>query len=219
LPKSLEFLTLSFAALLPLVNPLGSALIFLGMVGNAGPGLYRRLARRIALNTVLFIAIVAFAGSWILKFFGISLPVVQLAGGLTLAAMGWRGMSAPVTETAAESANPASEEAVMMQQAFYPFTFPLTVGPGVMVVVLTLSAHAARPTWQGTLLAHAGILVASGLLAILVYLCYGNAPRLQRLLPPSVSAGVLRLMSFVLLCIGAQIAWEGLDLLLKSTGH
>jgi multiple antibiotic resistance protein len=107
----------------------------------------------------------------------------------------------------------------MMQQAFYPFTFPLTVGPGVMVVVLTLSAHAARPTWQGTLLAHAGILVASGLLAILVYLCYGNAPRLQRLLPPSVSAGVLRLMSFVLLCIGAQIAWEGLDLLLKSTGH
>ncbi len=215
MPKPFEYFTLSFAALLPLVNPLGSALIFLGMVPKAPPELYHRLARRIAINMVVFIAVVAFLGSWLLKFFGISIPVVQVAGGMTLAAMGWRGINAAEPAGGDGAGDPPVEEQVVMQRIFYPLTFPLTVGPGVMVVVLTLSAHTARPDWKATLLGHAGILLASGFLAILVYLCYAYAPRLERLLPPSASAGVQRLVSFILLCIGAQIAWDGLKVLLR----
>src|ERR1700734_3763675 len=84
-----KYFVLSFSALLPLINPLGSALIFLGLVGSAPISLYKSLARRIAINTVLFLVIIDLIGSTILRFFGISLPIVQVSGGLVIAAIAW----------------------------------------------------------------------------------------------------------------------------------
>jgi multiple antibiotic resistance protein len=63
---------LGFSALLPLVNPLGSALVFLGLVGMQPPQVYKTLARQIAINMVLFLAVIEFVGSYVLSFFGIS---------------------------------------------------------------------------------------------------------------------------------------------------
>ena len=80
---------LAFSALLPMINPLGSALVFLGLVGKAPPALYRTLARRITVNNILFLGAFELAGSAILKFFGISLPIVEVAGGIVIAGMAW----------------------------------------------------------------------------------------------------------------------------------
>ena len=85
-----KFFGLAFSALLPLINPLGDALIFLSLVGNAPPAVYRALARRIASSTTIFLITIEAVGTLLLKFFGISLPVVQVSGGLALAAMGWK---------------------------------------------------------------------------------------------------------------------------------
>lgn len=85
----LKYFVLSFSALLPVINPLGSALIFLGVVGSAPSAKFRNLARRVAVATTLFLAVIELIGATLLNFFGISLPIVQLAGGLVLAAMGW----------------------------------------------------------------------------------------------------------------------------------
>src|SRR5271169_1669336 len=94
LPKEVmlvaKYFGLSFSALLPVVNPLGSALFILGLVGNAPPEVFRTLAKKIAISTVLFLLVVELVGSALLAFFGVSLPVVQLAGGFVLAAMGWQ---------------------------------------------------------------------------------------------------------------------------------
>src|SRR5580704_5745717 len=84
----LSFL-LAFTALLPLINPIGSALIFLGLVGDAPAVVYRQLARKIAMATIGFLIVIQFLGSLILSFFGISLPVVQLTGGIIIAATAW----------------------------------------------------------------------------------------------------------------------------------
>lgn len=215
LESALRFIPLAFAALLPLVNPLGSALILLGIVGNQPAAVYRQLAWRIAVGMLVFIAVVELLGAWLLKFFGISLPVLQVGGGLTLATMGWTMLNAhdpaPV-DTPAAAPNPDA----VMDQVFYPLTFPLTVGPGVIVVVLTLSAHASGHGWQATLLDHLAIFVAALLLAVLVFLGYAYAPRLNRMIPAHAASGVQRLISFILLCIGAQIAWDGLATLLRS---
>src|ERR1700733_787931 len=86
----LKTFMLAFSALLPLINPLGSALLFLGVVGNAPPQVFRDLARKVAVSTVLFLLVIELAGSALLAFFDISLPVVQFAGGFVLAAMGWQ---------------------------------------------------------------------------------------------------------------------------------
>src|SRR6266576_1698285 len=69
-----KYFALGFSALLPLINPLGSALIFLGLVGHAPIDAYRALARKIAINTVIFFAVIELVGSSVLGFFGISHP-------------------------------------------------------------------------------------------------------------------------------------------------
>jgi multiple antibiotic resistance protein len=215
-----KYFALGFSALLPLVNPLGSALIFLGLVGAAPIDTYRALARRIAINTVIFFAVIELIGSYLLGFFGISLPIVQLAGGIVIAAIGWSLLnqkdstpSPDKTDVAVPAVTPA-EIASLQQKAFYPFTFPITAGPGCIVVMLTLSVHTEQITLQDKVLAHVGLFIAVILLSSLIYLCYAYAPRIARTISPATAHGILRVVAFILLCIGVQIAWNGLSALL-----
>ena len=63
----LTFFGLSFSALLPLINPLGDALVFLGLIGPAPPAVYRRLAKRVAINTFVFLILIESAGAAITR--------------------------------------------------------------------------------------------------------------------------------------------------------
>ena len=217
-----KYFAIGFSALLPLINPLGSALIFLGLVGAAPIEAYRALARKIAINTMIFFAVIELIGSALLGFFGISLPIVQVSGGIVIAMIGWSLLnqkdSAPSPEKT-EAAVPAVtqfEIDSLQQKAFYPFTFPITAGPGSIVVMLTLSVHASQPTLSGKALAHVGLFIAVILLSGLVYLCYAYAPKIARTISPSTAHGILRVVAFILLCIGVQIAWNGLSDLLST---
>jgi multiple antibiotic resistance protein len=218
--QALQYFGLAFSALLPVINPLGSALVLLGLVGPAPDEVFRKLARKIAFSTVLFLLVVELVGAAILGFFGISLPVVQLSGGLVLAAMGWgllnEKSSGADKEQIAEHANEGSLE----EKVFYPFTFPITVGPACIVVTLTLSAHAARNqahAWAvGSILAHVGILAGILAVTLTVLLSYTYAPKITQKISPQTVHGILRVIAFVLLCIGVQIAWNGLDAMLRS---
>lgn len=216
-----KYFALGFSALLPLVNPLGSALIFLGLVGAAPIETYRGLARRIAINTVIFFAVIEVIGSYLLGFFGISLPIVQLAGGIVIAAIGWSMLNQresqpnPEKTDAVAPAETQAEIDSLQQKAFYPFTFPITAGPGCIVVMLTLSVHATENKLSDTLLAHVGLFIAVILLSSLIYLCYAYAPKIARSISPATVHGILRVVAFLLLCIGVQIAWNGLNDLLK----
>ena len=218
---------IAFSALLPLINPLGSALVFLGLVGEAPPAVYRSLARRIALNNIAFLAVIELLGSAILNFFGVSLPIVQVSGGIVIASIGWSvlheedssaGARGKQEEIALEAAGggtglqPGFRS--LEQKAFYPFTFPVTSGPGTLVVMLTLSARYSGGGFTQNVVGHLGLFLAVAVLSALVYLCYGYAPRITRAIPASTAHGILRVIAFILLCIGVQIAWNGLSQLL-----
>lgn len=212
-----KFFVLAFTALLPVINPLGSALIFLGVVGHAPADKFRYLARRIAITTTLFLGVIELVGATLLNFFGISLPVVQLAGGLVLAAMGWgllQEKDAGDEEAAAQHAQAA--HGTLEEKIFYPLTFPITAGPGCIVVILTLGAHASRNGTLDNLLAHLGILIAIIVSSITVFLSYTYAPKIATKIAPQTVQGVLRIIAFVLLCIGVQIAWKGLEALVRG---
>lgn len=217
-----KYFFLAFSALFPLINPLGSAIVFLGLVGSAPAQVYRSLARRIAINTVIFLAVIELAGSTLLHFFGISLPIVQVSGGFVIAAMGWsllneQDAQANVRskqEELSTSANVGSNN--LEQKAFYPFTFPVTAGPGTLVVMLTLSAHATNPALTANILAHLGIFLAAIVLSVMVYFSYAYAPRITGVISEATAHGILRVIAFILLCIGVQIAWNGLAVLLAS---
>src|SRR6266566_2381403 len=121
-----KYFALGFSALLPLINPLGSALIFLGLVGHA----------------------------------------------------------------------------------------PIAAGPGCIVVMLTLDAHATHATVSTTIIAHLGLFLSAIVLSGGIYFCYAYAPKISSAISPSTAHGILRVIAFILLCIGVQIAWNGLSSLL-----
>jgi multiple antibiotic resistance protein len=213
---------IAFSALLPLINPLGSALVFLGLAGQAPPEVFRKLARKIAINNIVFLAVFELLGAAILSFFGISLPIVQVSGGIVIAAIGWGVLNekdaAAETRDKREQAAICSEDNIraLEQRAFYPFTFPVTSGPGTLVVLLTLSARFSEGLTERNLLGHAGLFLAIVVLSALVYVCYAYAPRITKIISESTAHGILRVIAFILLCIGVQIAWNGLSVLLKT---
>jgi multiple antibiotic resistance protein len=217
------FFALSFSALLPLVNPLGTALLFVGVVGPVPLTVYRNLARRIAVNTLIFFALVELLGSAILNFFGISLSIVEVSGGLVIAAMGWSLLNQQENkQTEKKIALQAEADEVslgLVSKSFYPLTFPLTVGPGSLVVTLTLSAQATQARLPDTLIAHAGIFLAAVVMSAAVYICYANAPRITAAIAPTTAHGILRVIAFFLLCIGVQITWNGLHALILPLLH
>jgi multiple antibiotic resistance protein len=146
-----------------------------------------------------------FVGSHVLEFFGISLPVVRVAGGLVVTAFGWKILNA-------EPEKPATDATVvkMLPDAFYPLTMPLTVGPGSISVAITLGSQ--RPKTEG--LEHMALLMTGAVagtlaMALSVYLSYRFAQRLVSLLGPHGTQVVVRLSAFILLCIGIQILWNG----------
>ena len=217
----LKFFGLAFSALLPLINPLGSALVLLGLVGSAPSAFYRNLALKIAVNTTLFLVFIEVAGTAVLSFFGISLHVMQVAGGLVLASMGWGLLNQKQADTGANVAPDISSGSAKMQRddAFYPLTFPITAGPGCIVVMITLSAHASVRGVLPNLTAHLGIVLAVVVLSGLVFLCYAYAPRISERISPQTTQGILRVIAFVLLCIGVQITWTGAAPMLQQVIH
>ncbi len=212
-----KYFALAFSALLPLINPLGSSLVLLGLVGDAPASIYRDLARKIAIRTTLFLAVVELVGTAMLEFFGISLPVVQVAGGLVLASMGWGLLNQHEAQADPDRTQVAETSfGSLEQKAFYPLTFPVTAGPGCIVVMLTLSAHASVKGVLSDVLAHVGVFIAVVALALLVFVCYAYAPKITARIRPQTAHGILRVIAFVLLCIGVQITWNGVESLLKT---
>lgn len=214
----------AFSALLPLINPLGSALVFFGLVGDAPAGVYRQLARGIAINNIVFLTVIELLGVTILNFFGISLPIVQLAGGIVIAAMGWSVLN----ERDARASSKRKEEETdqdnvqthdFEQEVFYPFTFPITSGPGTLVALLTVTAHNSSHTLSKNVLSHVGVFLAIVVLSLLVYFCYRYAPTITKVVPPATAHGILRVIAFILLCIGVQISWNGLSALIREIMH
>lgn len=216
---------IAFSALLPLINPLGSALIFLGLVGDAPADTFRVLARKIAINNVIFLVIIELLGTAILHFFGISLHIVQVAGGIVLSAIGWSTLNQkdsdpkPMVNQAEIHVTPNASCEALLEKAFYPFTFPITSGPGTLVVTLTLATRSEGGGLALNMLRHAGLFLAVVVLSVLVYVSYANAPRITHVIPPATASGILRVTAFILVCIGVQIAWNGVYALLQTLPH
>ena len=137
---------LVFAALFPIVNPLGSAPIFLSLTADCTAQERDRLAFGVAFNGFFLLLGSLLFGSKILEFFGLTVPVVRVAGGLLVAAMGWKllneGNEPPERQDVKNEARSTT-----IGDSFYPLTLPLTVGPGSISVALTIgtAAPTARP--------------------------------------------------------------------------
>jgi len=197
----------TLAALLPIVNPLGSAPIFLSMTADLPADARRRLAVTVGRYSLLLLSAAMLIGTYVLRIFGVSLPIVRVAGGLLVTANGWHLLN----DEPSDGPHPGPMEAwerEVARRAFYPLTFPLTVGPGSVSVAITLGARAQRGgvPMVGELIAD---LVGVVIVSFAVFLSYRFASRLIAYLGETGTAVFLRLSSFILLCVGVAIIWSG----------
>jgi multiple antibiotic resistance protein len=202
------------AAILPVVNPPGAALVFLGLTSGATPDTRRILARRVAVNS-LFVLMGSFLlGALILQFYGISIPILRVAGGLIVAVAGWKLLNEGSQKDFEASADGLSR-ANLLTQAFYPLTLPLTTGPGTIAVTISIALSRATFTASsGQLIFVLASLVAIAAVALSIWFCFAYAVRVQKLLGRGGTEIAVRLSAFILFCIGVQILWSGVSDLL-----
>jgi len=205
---------LVISALFPIVDPIGGSPIFLSLTRDYSPETRRVVARRIAIDSFILLIASFAVGSHVLSFFGISLPVVQVGGGLIVISIGW-AMLAQKDEDERGQVRRTVDCKDVLKEAFYPLTLPLTVGPGSISVAITLGAN-ERPHLVANLLALLTAVIGSAFIAITIYLCYGFADRLSALIGPTGLKVIIKLTAFLLVCIGVQILWNGASQLISS---
>lgn len=217
----LAIIPVTYMALFQVVNPIGSGILFLNMTPSASGELRRRLARKVAFNSMVLLIITLLIGVYVLKLFGITVPIVQICGGLLIVAMGWRAINSDDGPTSADGnqqtyiAEKLKPETEYGNQAFYPLTFPFTVGPGSIAITLTISAESISRAPGNDVLQFAGAIVSILLIAATIYICFSSADMLMSRLTEHIRRVVMKLLSFILLCIGGQITFNGLEASLK----
>lgn len=215
----LKAVPVSFTALMPCVNPIGTAIILSSLTAGSDPKTRKQLARRVALNAAALLIGSLLIGSHLLEFFGVSIPIVQAVGGFVLASMGWKMLNKQDSaEQHDKSSTVFAESSSLWSRVFYPFTFPITVGPGCVAVAITLSAHSQKGDFVGTALVQAGDVIGILAVSALVYLCFQYSAFVMKSLGESGTAVLMRLISFLVTCIGIQISWEGVRLLARQVG-
>jgi multiple antibiotic resistance protein len=208
---------LVYAGLFPIINPIGTAPIFLGLTAHCTDAERKALARGVAINSILLLAGSLFVGSYILEFFGITLPIVRVAGGIVVIAFGWKLLQSGVNLD--DRGSDSEEDRSRTPESFYPLTMPLTVGPGSISVAIALGSQRPAVTRTVSQLALIGGAAIVGIIAVAftIYVCYRFAERTIALLGKSGTNVVVRLSAFILLCIGIQILWTGYSALTVVT--
>jgi multiple antibiotic resistance protein len=205
----IEATVLVVGALFPIVNPLGSAAIFANLVGPIAQQTQRLLAQKIAIYSFFLLIVSLIWGVHVLTFFGIAIYAVQIGGGLVVAATGWSLLNQDTGRAKTE----ATPDDQILENAFYPFTLPITVGPGSISVAITLGAHLPPELHEHSLFSPRVLIAAItgvSLICVIIYLCYVYARKAEALLGRSGTSMVMRLSSFILLCIGVQIISTGI---------
>lgn len=214
-----HLLFIGIIALFPVVNPIGSAFIVSPYFRDLDKKQKRAAVKKITFYAFCICTVSLFAGHWILELFGLSIPVIQLAGGIMICKMGWEFLASDKKNTddntrQNEMANLDGYSSIQ-DKLFYPITFPVTTGAGTISVLFTLSAHSAR-AHTDYLESTGAILLAIVIMCILIYVFYLNTKTIINYLGSSGEMIVNRISAFLIFCVGLQIAISGIMSLVKG---
>jgi multiple antibiotic resistance protein len=208
----LKFFLLAFPALFSIINPLGGAFVFLGATRGLSPSLRSHLARWVAIHSFLILTASLFVGAYVLGFFGISIPVLRVAGGIIIAVAGFRMLNQREDTEERQDALQEASTRDASRLAFYPLTLPITAGPGTISVAVALGTN--KPRGLEFLWFALSATVTAVVMCALIYLMYNYADRISRAIGPTGTTVIARLAAFILFCIGIQVLWSGVEDLL-----
>ncbi len=196
----------TFVALFPIANPIGSVPVFYSLTANDSSAERRQQASRIAINVVSILIVFLIAGRTVLEFFGISLNVLRIAGGLLVAQAAWQMVTSKHRLTDAEHQAGKEQEDI----SFTPMAIPLIAGPGSIGVVIGLATQMTQ--WSDYLGASIGIV----LFGVLLYLCLVLGESLFSILGRNGFGALNRVFGFFILAIAVQLIADGVLSLLKT---
>jgi multiple antibiotic resistance protein len=219
LVQAVNTFLLVLAAIFPIVNPPGTALVFVAFTQGAPAELRRELAWKVAKNAFVVLICSLLGGALVLQFYGISIPVLRTAGGFVVAVAGWRLLQEG-SHKRIDDSDERDPRTSLIDQTFYPLTLPLTTGPGSIAVVISLGlSHPASMSTADQIIFLAASLAAIVVIAAAIFLCFAYADRVRSLLGQGGTDIAVRLSAFILFCLGVQILWSGCSELLRSVLH
>ncbi len=204
----------AFSSFLPVLNPFGGAMYLVGITPDIDDTDRGVMVRRIVIFSAVTLLVSLFAGHLILRFFGISVDILRLCGGVILFAAGWTALNSPANMNPPDTNAPRKKYSrpKLISMAFYPMTLPITVGPGAISVACAFGAGVLH---QGVF-AFAGLMAACVANLLIVYLCYRYCDRFSRKVGIAGADAISRIFAFILVCIGASISWKGLTDLITA---
>jgi multiple antibiotic resistance protein len=190
----------TFLALFPIVNPFGAIPIFFTLTGDFPPAERNSTALKTAIYVIIILVVFLFFGRFVLILFGISLPVLRIAGGLIVANTAWSMVTGNNRMTAAESNEASTKEDISLT----PMAMPMLSGPGSIGVVMGLAADA------GGTVSYLGIVIGIVALGLVVYLFLRLGGPLVKRLGPGAAGAINRIFGFLLLAIAVQLVCDGI---------
>ncbi len=203
-----------FIALFPVVNPIGTALILSGMTKGVPPEVWKKTSLKIAVFSFLVLTSFFLFGFVVLKLFGITIEIVQVSGGLVLAMMGWQMLNNDESTKVVSDEDALQAVKTVEEKIFYPFTFPLTVGPGGLAIAITFGARLGHDS-VFSFAEHAAGITGIFAVCLTVYFCYANLKYLDQKFSPAAARATSKMVAFFVICIGVEIFWTGMKALIR----
>ncbi|MGC6459401.1 MAG: MarC family NAAT transporter [Akkermansiaceae bacterium] len=199
----INILALTFSTLFPITNPFGNAGIFLSLTADQDQKTKRKQALMGSIYMFLILEVFFLSGSFILNFFGLSLGGIRIAGGLLIAKFGFDQLQ-PRRETTHSDAE--HDEAKDMEDiSFSPLAMPLLAGPGAIASVIGVSSLMA-PSVTSYVAVTAGIVLT----CLICWIILRESELLLGFLGINGANALTKIMGFLLLCIGVQLAIDGI---------
>lgn len=211
----LGYVGLTVMTLLPIINPVGTAVLLLGIGAHLDPADRERQIRKACLYASGILIAFLLLGTLIMQVFGISIPGLRIAGGLVIAFLGFRLLFP-------DAAPAMSPEALREAQSksdisFSPLAMPSLSGPGSIATVITMSST-IRHEEQGAriVVEHVGVVIGIGVTALVCYFVLRAAEPLSNKLGSAGVGAIARILGFLMICIGVQFIINGVGELIGS---
>jgi len=197
-----------FVALVSIINPLGSAGIILANTAQCTPAERQMVAQKIAVYGFIFLVAVIIAGNPILTFFGLKLKFIEIGGGMVILASAWKILMSEDVKPE-ESGLP---EGNIREKVFVPLTFPFTVGPGSVAVMLGLMARAQMHGQKFSFIAayYGETIISVAMAMACVWLVYRYIASISKALGANGTKAAVKMLMFLLLCMGVEMVYDGI---------
>lgn len=204
----------SFIALFPVANPIGAGLIVNGFLAGLAPEDRKSMIRRIVIDYMMVGVGSLAIGHFVLLLFGLSLPIIQIGGGLLICktAVQWLGDSdSSVGSGTNKNVQPVSFQS-LESRIFYPLTFPISIGPGSISVILTLMASASvKGDWMKSILNYVMIALVIAVMCLILFVFLSQGHKIMRKIGNSGSMIINKMVAFFTFCVGIQIVVTGIS--------